>query len=586
MADDPREIAFDPRAPAGEQHDAQHELAKAARPTASSLIPSAEVSRMIAWINDDLAEQDMLKASSGQVVQFPGRGRPVPKAGMRSVYVDDLQIFASGAIYEKPGPVGFEALRTMFEQTPILSAILLTRQRQIARFCQPSEDGGMGFAIRHMDPEKKLAGAERDAATLLTQFFQHNGWEFNPRKRKQLKRASFSQAMAKAVRDTLSMDALAIETEMKRDRSLGMDGFYVLDGSTIRLCTEDGYEGDDEIYALQVLQGRIATSYTLDQLIYEPRNPRSDVTLAGYGLPETELLIRTVTGFLNAMTYNIAGFDNNSIPKGLLHLSGDYDSGDLSAFRRYWNAMVKGVNNAWTLPVMVSKDGDSKASFEKFGVEFNEMYFAKWMTFLVSIMCAIYGMSPDEINFESFSAQRSSMAGSDTEEKLADSKDKGLRPLLSYFEALFTDFIVADFDPKLCFRWVGLESKDPQVEWEADKLTLTVDELRKRRGDAPFPDKLLGSAPLNPALMGAWQQQAMPPQQPEQPAGPDFGEVPGGGGSGPGPAPGDPAAQDGAQDSAQPGDQGQQAQQKPKGDEFGQADQGDFGKSLPTIYSL
>ena len=27
---------------------------------------------------------------------------------------------------------------------------------------------------------------------------------------------------------------------------------YAVDGSTIRLCTEDGYEGDDEIFALQV----------------------------------------------------------------------------------------------------------------------------------------------------------------------------------------------------------------------------------------------------------------------------------------------------------------------------------------------
>jgi hypothetical protein len=127
------------------------------------------------------------------------------------------------------------------------------------------------------------------------------------------------------------------------------------------------------VFALQVVQGRPRTAYTYNDLIYVPRNPRTDVRLAGYGLGEPELLIRPVTGYLNAMTYNIKGFDENAIPRGMLHISGDYDANDLVAFKRHWNAMVKGINNAWTLPLMVSKDQDSKASFERFGVEFNEM---------------------------------------------------------------------------------------------------------------------------------------------------------------------------------------------------------------------
>src|SRR5690606_5151796 len=157
------------------------------------------------------------------------------------------------------------------------------------------------------------------------------GWEAKPRQRMRLKRDDFSSFVAKLVRDSLTMDSMAIETEYKRDKSLGLDGLYAVDGSTIRLCTEDGYEGDDEIYALQVVQGRIRTVYTYDDLIYVPRNPRTDVLTGGYGLAETELLIRVVTGFLNAMTYNLKYFDSNAIPKGLLHLSGNYSEKDLAA---------------------------------------------------------------------------------------------------------------------------------------------------------------------------------------------------------------------------------------------------------------
>ena len=72
---------------------------------------------------------------------------------------------------------------------------------------------------------------------------------------------------------------------------------YAIDGATIRLCTEEGYRGDDEVFALQVVQGNIRAAYTYDDLIYVPRNPRTDVMVGGYGMSETELLIQTVTGF-------------------------------------------------------------------------------------------------------------------------------------------------------------------------------------------------------------------------------------------------------------------------------------------------
>jgi hypothetical protein len=228
-------------------------------------------------------------------------------------------------------------------------------------------------------------------------------------------------------------------------------------------------------------------------------------------------LVRVVTGFLNAMTLNIKGFDSNSIPKGMLHLSGNYSKGDVEAFKRYWNSMIRGVNNAWALPVMVSKDQESKASFENFGVQFNEMYFSKWMTFLTSIICAIYGMSPAEINFDSFSGGNSSpLAGSDTAEKLAASKDSGLRPLLSYFENLFTDYIVSDFNENFVFRWTGLDPEDADKKHELRKLILTVDEMRAEEGYEKHADPAIGDAPLNQTLMGVYMMELQNQQQPDE----------------------------------------------------------------------
>lgn len=500
MTDNAVQTAHNPAAPQDERQDALRQAQQAALPSSvDNMLP------LVQYVQERYQEEQMQKAlARASVIPFPSRAVREREPGMQSVYLDDTRLQMLGEWYERPSAFSFDSMRTMADQTPILSAVIMTRQRQIKRFCRVQQSGkGPGFQIALKDPSAKLGKDEQQSIQLLEGFFTNCGWESNPRQRMRLRRDNFSNFMAKLTRDSLIMDSAAIETEWKRDRARGIDGMYAVDGATIRLCNEVGYQGDDEIFALQVVEGQIRAAYTYDDLIYVPRNPRTDVMVGGYGLSETELLIRVVTGFLNAMTYNLKYFDSNAIPKGILHLSGDYGQDDLNAFKRYWNSMVKGINNAWTLPVLVSKNGESRAAFENFGVEVNEIMFAKWMTFLTSIICAIYGIAPDEINFESFTAGTSSLSGSDTEEKLINSKDKGLRPLLAHFEDLFSDYVVSEFGEKYCFRWTGLDEKDPQTAWDEEKTLLTVNEARKARGWDEVKD--WGDAPLNPALMGAYQ---------------------------------------------------------------------------------
>lgn len=523
MSDNAQSIAFNENAPQDERNDALAELQKSHTTTSlSDLIPSSAVQEVISKIHADYQDEAIRKSMNPNIVPFPSKYAKEHKRGMQSIQLDDWQLSVQGDFWERPSALGFDSLRMMVEQTPILNAIVMTRVRQVQRFARVAESNkdAPGYEIKHVDKSHQLNKAEQESIQQLNRFIGNCGWEFSPRRRKALRRDSFAQFLGKVTRDTLTMDSVGIETEWKRDKALGMDGFYAVDGGSVRLCTEQGYHGDDEIFALQVVQGRVSAAYTYEDLIYEPRNPRSDVAVCGYGLPETELLVRVVTGFLNALTYNIKGFDNNAIPKGMLHLSGNYTNQDLDAFKRYWNSMVKGVNNQWSLPVMVSKDQESKASFEKFGVDFDEMRFSKFMTFLTSIACAIYGMSPAEINFDSFTAGNSSpMSGSDTAEKLASSKDSGLRPVLAYFENLITDYIVSDFSDKYVFRWTGLDPQSADEKFELRKLLLTVNEARAEEGYEAI-DGPLGDAPLNPQLITPWMQLTQQ-QQPEQP---DFGQ--------------------------------------------------------------
>jgi hypothetical protein len=518
MTDNALETAHNPAAPLDEQQDAMRVAQQAAMP---SSVPdwSQEIA---SFVSQGYEDQTFSKALTKQnIIPFPNKH--AEKKGMQSVWLDDRRVQTLGDYYERPGAFSFDMMRTMVDSTPVLSAVILTRQRQMTRFCRAQEDSkGPGFAIKLKDKSAKLGKEEQNTIQLMQSFFTNCGWETNPRQRQRLKRDNFAGFMAKSVRDSLVLDSAPIETEYKRNRALGLDGFYAVDGASIRLCTEEGYRGDDEVFALQVVQGNIRAAYSVDDLIYVPRNPRSDVMVGAYGMSETELLINTVTGFLNAMSYNQKYFDSNSIPKGLLHLSGDYSQEDLTSFKRYWNAMVKGINNAWTLPVMISKNNESKASFENFGVDVNEIMFAKWMTFLTSIICAIYGMAPDEINFESFTAGTSSLSGSDTDEKLINSKDKGLRPLLTFYEDLLSDYIVAEFGDKYVFRWAGLDELDQEQSWAEEQALSTVNEARKARGQDALP---WGDVPLNPVLQGAYQAHS-------QESGADYGDPSAGGAAG------------------------------------------------------
>lgn len=513
MTDKALQTAHNPAAPQDERQDALREAQQDVMPSSvKDMLPVVE------FIARQQEEQEFYKSlRKPNVIPFPSKAVQDKKPGMQSVWLDDRQVQMLGDYYEKPSSFGFDMMRQMVDQTPILSAVVMTRIRQVKRFCRVPEGGkGPGFQIRLKNQaSNKLQKDEQQSIDLLQNFFTNCGWESNPRHRARLKRDNFSNFMSKIVRDSLVLDSAPIETEFKRDRSLGLDGFYAVDGATIRLCNEEGYRGDDEIFALQVVQGNLRAAYTYDDLIYVPRNPRTDVLAGGYGMSETELLVKVVTGFLNAMTYNLKYFDSNAIPKGLLHLSGDYSNDDISSFKRYWNSMVRGINNAWTLPVMVSKNQESKASFENFGVDVNEIMFAKWMTFLTSIICAIYGIAPDEINFESFTAGTSSLSGSDTEEKLINSKDKGLRPLLSHFEDLFSDYIVSEFSDKYVFRWSGLDEKDEKQLWDEEKTLLTVNEARASRNWDEIKEDW-GNAPLNQTLMQVYmadKQQAAMAQQ-------------------------------------------------------------------------
>ena len=572
MHDDPRQIAFSLRAPEGERADALGELQREHLPTRSDLLPSADILEFAEFVKRRSEESALLRKSA-KVIADPWR--KVRSSGQQSAWIDPWMT-GHGEYYDPPTLLTYDAMRAMVRRTPVLAAAILTRVRQIRRFCSAQADSGPGFHVRHRDRSHKPTKTEQDSIQLLQQYLENCGWEWHPLRRDAARRTTFGDFIAMLAEDSLVLDSAPIEIEQRRDRR-GIAGFYAIDGATMRLCTEEGYDGDDAYFAVQVIAGGVRTAYTREDLVLRPRNPSTSVYRAGYGQSEVDLMIQVVTGLLNAMDYNIAGFTRNEIPPGVLHISGNFDQADADAFKAYWRNMVQGANNRWKMPVLFSKDQESRAAFERFGVEWNEMAFSKWMSFLVSILCALLGMSPEEINTEGFTGNAtSSLSGSDTAEKLAMSREKGLRPVLSYFEQLISSYLIQPLSDQYVFEWTGLEEEDAGQTLELNKLGWTWNELREAQGLKPDPSPL-GDAPLNPSLIGPWLQMQQQQQQAEQE---DYGQMPGGE---PGAAEGGPAPPDDA-DAPPPGDPGAPPVGGPGGPSEAPGGQ-DFGKAL-RIYAL
>lgn len=524
MSSNAKNIHMNLSAPPRERTEALAELQSTFVPYPSDLPPVNDVRQLVEVFANGYQEQALMKGQvhDQQGVNAFGLIRPSDKspAASRSVLVTDTVGMGSagGGYRSRPSIFLAEQLRMMVEHTPILNAIIGRRERTVMRFLRPAErDRDVGFEIRRKDDERPLRKNDDEMERKLTDFVLNSGLESNPNRRWALRRDTLTAFMKKSVRDLLTLDAWAIETVPTRNKKL-LAGYYAVDAATIYLASEEGYQGDDQVTAVQLINGMAVTTYTSEELTYLCQNPRTDLMHYGYGYPPTEMVVRVVTGYLNALTYNLKGFDANTIPKGILTLFGEYDEKQMTAFRQYWNAMLSGVNNAWKFPVLQSSTKESAAHFEKLGVDFSDMYFAKWMVLLTSIICAIYGMDPTEIYSEAFHAGKSSLSGSDRAEALADARDTGFEPLMTFIENAFTDHLLARVHPDYKFRFFGLQPVDRDWRKEVIKLTNTVNEARAAENLEPMEDAVLGNAPLNPNLISLYLQKVQAEQQAQQQA--------------------------------------------------------------------
>ncbi|MEO8135287.1 MAG: hypothetical protein ABI831_15045 [Betaproteobacteria bacterium] len=403
--------------------------------------------------------------------------------------------------FEKPGINGFTVLRDM-ANVDLLAAIDLTFMRQALRFFRPERDEiPQGIRIARVDGEKIQDGEKREIARIERMLFA-GGDVDDYFERRQLQRSSLSAFVTQFGRDSLAADACPIE--LTRTNGGKLSGWHSLDYTTFRLCSEYGYEGRDEIGAVQLMDGVPQLAFEQRDFLYEIRNPRTDIRSGGYGFAESEILLAVVTGYLNTVASNLAGIDRNTLPRGIMTMIGKgiFNGDQLETAKRQLTMMMSGAGNRQKFMMLGAEDGPG-AVWTPID-QLNEMLFVRLAIFLMAMACAVKGLDPAAIGSDSFSMRTGTLGGSDTEEKLSFSRNKGLLPFLDFCERI-PSTLVSLINPTYRVQLVGLHEEDEARKQERIKLSRTWDEIAAIDGVEPHPDPIIGGAPAgNPNMMALY----------------------------------------------------------------------------------
>ncbi len=467
----------------------------------------------------------------------------------KSTFIDPFAMLDSiGMGYRTPPTyLTYDTLRQVGERDTYVAPIILTRIDQVAAFARPQPNKySVGFKIqpRYGDKKRLLTQSERDRCEEIQMTVLNTGREYN------LGRDGFRQFLAKFVRDSLTYDQACFETV--RTRGGGVFSFNAVPSDTIRTATPKALKGTpprvnelrSEIRYVQVMNSTITAEFTMDEMAFAIRNPRSHVKTYGYGMPEIETLMTTITSHLWAEDWNRRMFSQGSTVKGVLNVKGNIPPVQFEAFKRMWHSQVAGVQNAWKTPMLNSEE----IQWLPLQLSNTEMGYQMWMEYLCKITCALFRIDPAEINFDlrgGVGQQPVFMSTNEAQQKA--SKDRGLQPLMHFVEDTINRHVVWKIDPRFELVFAGLDAKTEeqaqQLRMQQVQNTHTLNEVRAMDD---LPPVQYGDNVMNPTYIGYKMQKEQAEMMAQQPQG---------GAAAPGGQPGQEAQQPPPRFTQAPGDE-------------------------------
>lgn len=430
-----------------------------------------------------------------------------------SRFEDPLNLYAGIGWKDRDFGSAFEKTREIIAQAPMIGVIISTRVNEVVPFGRHCSDRyGMGFRVILRNAKERPTKASSAKAAEIAEILYCTG---DP-KTAQL-RDSLPTYLQKIAQDSLyyAQDC----TEIVPGRNGRPAAFYAVDASTIRIAQHARpYQSDNlrkEVRYVQVIHGRIVTTYTQEQLAFGIRNPTTDIRMRGYGVSELEKVIRAASAILNVWEYNVRAFTQGSLVRGIMNIKEPMSYERFEDFRADFYRWARGVDNAHTTTVLNSEMGFDYTDLSQ---SHRDLEYGEWFNLLLKIICAAYHIAPEQCNFLYGNIGQSSVMGQqeNNQHKIIESKERGLRPLMDHMFNTLDERIVQPLDENFKIEWTGLDAMTPTDMANYNQLRVrtlrTVDELRAEEELEPLPDDS-GKMLLDPTWLQARNMKMMAEQQ-------------------------------------------------------------------------
>lgn len=290
-------------------------------------------------------------------------------------------------------------------------------------------------------------------------------------------------------------DMLVIDAATVYPRpTLGGDvfSFELLDGATIkRVLDEFGRTPVPPQPAYQqILKGMPAVDYTREELVYKPRNVRTNRI---YGYSPVEQVVMTVNIALRRQVHQLQYYTEGNIPEAIMNVPPEWNVAQIKAFQEYWDSMIEGDTAA-----------RRHAKFVPGGVGYTPTRDPKLKDeqddWLARIVCYAFSVSPQALIKE--------MNRATAETAMKQAQQEGLQPVMNWVRS-FMNHLVWKYKgwTDIEFKWAEQDEQSPKEKADTIKIlhaeakVITKDEARD----------MLGRDPLTPEQKEELQP-APPPQ--------------------------------------------------------------------------
>lgn len=346
--------------------------------------------------------------------------------------------------------ISFQTMRTLADVYDLLRLVIETRKDQIEK---------LEWIVRMKEDDKK----PDDRCKALTEFFAMPDREHD-----------WPQWLRMMMEDMLVLDAATIYP--RRSRKGEMYGLELVDGATIkRVIDPTGRTPAPPMPAYQqILKGIPASSFTYEELLYRPRNPRTNKL---YGFSPVEQVIVTINLALSRQASQISYYTHGSAPNLLISVPKEWTSKQIMEFKQWWDSLLAG-NIEQRSGTQFVPDGVKPVDTKEMILKDQ---FDEW---LARIVCYAFSVSPQPFIKE--------MNRATAETNHSAAMAEGLQPVMQWVKGTVNAAIVKWWGyTDITFDWVQDDKTGPKEKADihcayVDRKIVTPNEVREELGREPL----------------------------------------------------------------------------------------------------